>query len=184
MEQFFIENGILKAYLGHERIVVVPDGVKQIGGVLKDEHSSFPKYLRGDPIGYKAFYGNEEIEELYLPDSVETIGFKALEHCKNLKKLAFSNKMTNIECNGMLGCNNLKTILYRGTLYEFSCLHLEGGKEFDLDYVYCSDGVMTLHEEYYMDTLYFPGTREEWEQKYRTDDWRKKRAKKIVFLKE
>lgn len=70
--------------------------------------------LRGDYIGYKAFYCNKTVEELYLPDSVEKIGFMALEHCTSMRVHNFSNKMK------AFGCDPLKTIIYRGTICEFS----------------------------------------------------------------
>ena len=87
MKKFVIENGILKAYLGLDSIVVVPKGVTNVGGDLLPEDKECPRSLRGDMFGYKAFYNNHYVEELYLPDSVVEIGFKALEHCKRLQTL-------------------------------------------------------------------------------------------------
>ena len=176
--KFAIENGILKAYYGTDKVVVVPDGVKTIGGCIGEHNDqNCPRELRGDPIGYKAFYRNNEIEELYLPDSVETIGFKALEHCKNLKVLAFSSNIKTVECNGLLGCENLKIIIYRGTVYEFTCLTLAG--HLDLDTIYCTDGVIQLHQEFYIDELHFPGTREEWESDPK-NEWKRRRCRKVI----
>lgn len=183
MEQFLIEKGILKAYFGVGPVVVVPDGVKQIGGCYPEfepKEPAFPRELCGDPIGYKAFYCNNSVEEIYLPDSVETIGFKSMEHCKNLRILSFSSKMKTVECNGLLGCNNLKTIIYRGTVFEFTCLSLAG--HLDLDVVYCTDGTINLHQEFYIEELHFPGTRAEWDRKYSAGDWRNKRCRKIVCI--
>lgn len=34
--------------------------------------------------------------------------------------------------------------------------------------------------EYYIETLYYPGTRTEWECLHGPDDWRSKRSKKII----
>ncbi len=176
MDDFVIEDGILKAYLGHEKVVIVPDGVRQIGGVLGDD-SACP--YKGDPFGYKAFFNNKQIRELYLPDSVEVLGFKCLEHCSNLRVLGFSNRVKEIECNALLNCVSLKTIIYRGTLFEFTNYRYEKGNQDDYDHVYCIDGVINLHQEYLIDTLYFPGTREEWDKKYNTG-WRAKRIKNVV----
>lgn len=180
MNRFVIENNVLKAYLGTDKIVIVPDGVKMIGGHIEENEENdpnFPEELKGDPIGYKAFYRNDTVEELYLPDSVETIGYKSLEHCKTLKVLAFSGNMKTVEWNGLYGCENLKKIIYRGPVYDFTCLVLAG--HLDLDAVYCTDGVIKLHQEFYIDELHYPGTREEWENDPK-NEWKRRRCKKVI----
>ncbi len=179
MDDFVIEDGILIAHLGHDRVVIVPDGVKQIGGEICNATKPVPKSLRGDAIGYKAFYMNTDLEELYLPDSVEIIGFKCLENCDNLRVLAFSNNVKEIGCNALLNCDSLKTIKYKGTMFEFSNYRFEKGSNADYDQIICTDGTINLHQDYYIDTLYFPGTREEWDKKYNTG-WRAKRIKNVV----
>ena len=180
MGKFVIENGVLKAYFGTDPVVVVPDGVTYIGGNLSDADKSNPN-LRGDLIGYKAFFRNSHIKELYLPDSTVEIGFKSLEHCKSLEVLSFSNKMKTFGCNAIVGCTSLKKIIYRGSIYEFSCLETPGQTP-DLDVVYCTDGEIQFGKDrrYYIDTLFFPGTRAEWETQIKLDDWRNKKCRRIV----
>lgn len=143
MEHFLIEDGILKAYTGREKVVVVPAGVTQVGGELRNEPDDYPRNLRGDYIGYKAFYYNKHLEELYLPDSVEEIGFKALEHATSLKVLSFSSKMKTFGCNSILGCDALTTIIYRGTKEEFAKLNLYDYAP-NLETVYCTDGKISM----------------------------------------
>lgn len=144
-----------------DRVVVVPEGITGLAE--------------------RAFQYNCFVEELYLPDSLEVIRFKALEHCKSLKVLSFSHNMKEFECNAINGCDALKTIIYRGTIYEFSCLETPGQTP-NLEVVYCTDGQIRFGKdrEYYIDTLYYPGTREEWNSKHGPDDWRNRRCKKIV----
>jgi hypothetical protein len=184
MENFIIENGVLKAYFGDDDVVVVPDGVTHIGGdLLKDR--ACPANLRGDAIGYKAFYNNRHIKELYLPDSTIEIGFKSLEHCKSLEVLSFSSNMKKFGCNAIVGCDSLKKIIYRGTVYEFTCLETPGQTP-DLEVVNCIDGKIRFGKErqYYIDTLYFPGTRAEWNAQIKPYDWRNKKCRKIVCIDE
>ena len=183
MNKFVIENGILKAYFGGEKVVVVPDGVTHIGGEISSVDAK--RGLRGDFLGYKAFYCNKTVEELYLPDSVKKIGFKALEHCKALRVLSFSNQMKEFGCNAIVGCDALKTIIYRGTIYEFSCLKTPGQTP-DLEVVYCTDGQIQFGKdrEHYIDTLYFPGTRAQWNETIAPNDWRNRKCKKILCLDE
>ena len=181
MKKFIIEDGILKSYRGHDSVVVVPDGVTHIGGELRGDDKNSRPELRGDTIGYKAFYCNGRLKELYLPDSTVEIGFKSLEHCTALEILSFSSNMKQFGCNAINQCTSLKKIIYRGTIYEFSCLETPGQTP-DLDVVYCTDGEIRFGKtrEYYVDTLYFPGTREEWNSQIKPNDWRNKRCKNIV----
>ncbi len=181
MKNFIIENGILKAYRGHDSVVVVPDGVTHIGGVRGDDDKECRPELSGDLIGYKAFYCNRRIKELYLPDTTVEIGFKALEHCSSLEILSFSRNMKTFGCNAIVGCDSLKKIIYRGTIYEFACLKTPGQTP-DLDVVYCTDGEIRFGKDrdYYIETLYFPGTRAEWNSQIKPDDWRNRRCRQIV----
>ena len=185
MKKFIIEDGILKAYRGHDSVVVVPDGVTHIGGELRGDDKNSRPELRGDAIGYKAFYCNGRLKELYLPDSTVEIGFKSLEHCSSLEILSFSSNMKQFGCNAINQCTSLKKIIYRGTIYEFSCLETPGQTP-DLDVVYCTDGEIRFGKdrEYYVDTLYFPGTRAEWNSQIKPNDWRNKRCKNIVCVDE
>ena len=183
MDKFMIEDGILKGYFGNSTVVVVPDGVTHIGGELSPIDAK--RGLRGDYIGYKAFYCNKTVEELYLPDSVVEIGYKSLEHCKSLRTLSFSSNMKEFGCNAIVGCDALKTIIYRGSIFEFTCLETPGQTP-DLDVVYCTDGQIRFGKdrEYYIDTLYFPGTRAQWEETIAPTDWRNKKCRNIVCLDE
>ena len=181
MKKIVIENGILKAYRGHDEVVVVPEGVTHIGGDLSQDEEDIRPWLRGGSAAYKAFYGNSHIKELYLPDSTVEIGFKSLEHCTALEVLSFSSNMKTFGCNAIVGCDSLKKIIYRDTIYEFSCLETPGQTP-DLEVVYCTDGEIRFGKQldYYIDTLYFPGTRAEWNAQIGQDDWRNKRCRKIV----
>ena len=181
VKKFIIEDGILKAYRGHDSVVVVPEGVTHIGGDLSQAEENIRPWLRGGSGAYKAFYGNKCIKELYLPDSAVEIGFKSLEHCNSLEVLSFSGNMKLFGCNAINQCTSLKKIIYRGTIYEFSCLETPGQTP-DLDVVYCTDGEIRFGKtrEYYIDSLYFPGTREEWNSQIKPSDWRNKRCKNIV----
>ena len=183
MGKLVIENGILKAYSGRDTVVVVPDGVTQIGGEISDADRE--RGLQGDFLGYRAFHHNKKIEELYLPDSVEKIGYKSLDQCKSLRILSFSNKMREFGCNAINGCSALKIIIYRGTIYEFTCLKTLSQTP-DLEVVYCTDGQICFGEDrkYFIDTLYFPGTRAQWEETIAPTDWRNKKCKKIICLNE
>ncbi len=144
-----------------DRVVVIPEGIRALGQQM--------------------FQNNCYVEELYLPDSLEKISYKALEHCKSLRVLSFSHNMNELGYRAILGCDALKTIIYRGTIFEFTFLETPGQTP-DLEVVYCTDGEIRFGKdrEYYIETLYYPGTRAEWEVLHGPDDWRSKRSKKII----
>ncbi len=66
-EDFVIKNGVLKKYTGNDAVVVVPDGVTEIG-----------QY---------AFYKNKTVKEVVLPDTVKVIRDYAFSCCSYLKKI-------------------------------------------------------------------------------------------------
>ncbi|MBO4893907.1 MAG: leucine-rich repeat protein [Clostridia bacterium] len=180
---FIIENGILKAYNGDEKVVCVPDGVVCIGGIILKEEID-KEYLRASAFeyAYKAFYCNKTIEEVVLPDSVTAIGFKSFLCCENLKTMTFSANLKKIECCALTNCINLKIIIFKGSIYEFCLLDVESHNGLDLDEVICSDGTIKFHREHYIDELHFPGTREEWNFMCERGNtgWLKRRAKKVI----
>ena len=177
MNKFIIEDGIMKAYLGSERKVIVPDGVRQIGGLaenVKDPVEVAPY----DSGAYRAFHSNCDVEEIWLPDSVEIIGFKSLEHCGLIKVLSFSKNTKNFEWNCLWGCY-IEKILYRGTVYEFSKLDFTATHSPSFGKVICEDGEIDFSKSCYIDTLYFPGTRKQWEEEPH-DEWLDRRVRKVV----
>ncbi len=94
--EFVIEksgySGIIKAYLGNETNVVVPDIVN---GIVPTE------------IGSKVF-NNSNIESIVLPDTVETIGENAFSNT-NLKSIT-ANGICNLNERCFYGCNKLADI--------------------------------------------------------------------------
>ena len=56
-------------------------------------------------IGEKAFYGNNNIEKIILPDSVMAIESWAISNCINLKEIAIPNSVTTIYSIAFSNCN-------------------------------------------------------------------------------
>ena len=94
--------------------IVIPD---QLGGYpvqviasyafeSSNAHSiSFPKSLSS--IGYKAFYGNEKLLKVYLPDSVVSVGSEAFRNCISLQAIRISASMVRIPDSMLDGCKAL-----------------------------------------------------------------------------
>ena len=63
-------------------------------------------------IGYLAFYGCTSLESINIPDSVTSIGSEAFSICGNLSSVSFGEncKLTTIEYYVFSGCSKLKNI--------------------------------------------------------------------------
>lgn len=83
-------NGCLMSYTGTGGSIVIPKGVKSIGG--------------------KAFSGNDTIYSIKMPDSVTKIESGAFDSCSSLKEVVLSKKLKSIEDSSFWGCTSLKSI--------------------------------------------------------------------------
>ena len=70
---FRIERGVLKAYTGTDAMVQIPDGVVEIG--------------------YRAFFGNDTVEQVIFSDSVVKIGSQAFAACTALCNIDFPQSL-------------------------------------------------------------------------------------------
>lgn len=108
------ENRLMK-YCGKEKIVVVPDGTEEIES--------------------SAFWDNQYIEEVKLPNSVINFGGDTFYNCKNLKKVNIPSNVKVMGNNPFAGCPKIKIENQSPFfLYENGILY---NKEKDL-VIYCS----------------------------------------------
>lgn len=134
--EFFIENGVLRAYLGDAIEVTIPDGVTEIGegAFLNNQtitHIVLPESLvkignqafkncahlnqtlllpaKLSEIGEHAYSGCTGLTgDLLIPDSVTKIGMNAFSECTGLNgQLYLSKNLETINYNAFLGCSNL-----------------------------------------------------------------------------
>lgn len=122
-------EGVWRAYAGDPERVRIPDGAKAVAG-------------DGDVDGF-AFYEDDRIVSVELPDSVERIGAKAFEHCRNLRRVRLSANLKEIGGNAFWG-TLLETIVYPGTIAQFNRIELGDNWSGDGNLgVHCSDGTIT-----------------------------------------
>ena len=112
---FVIENGVLKKYLGSGGDVVIPDGVYEIGT--------------------SAFSGCRELTSITIPGSVMRIRMSAFQCCKGLTTVTIPACVDSVEDWAFEGCTGLtdvtvlgsNTIISKGAFYECSpdlCFHV------------------------------------------------------------
>ncbi len=183
-ELFVIRKGILIAYNGHDKSVTIPAGVKSIGGdafgkeIEERLGKVIPRSLRGDAGSMKAFYGNEEIEEIIIPEGVREIGFKAFEGCVNLKHLVLPGSLSSIGCNAFMNCH-IELVEFGGTIRS---LDKKGFRHSfpRADQLVCKDGTLTFHTQspYYISDYFYQGSMEEWKN-LMAAHWLTRRAERI-----
>ena len=88
--EFFIENGILKAYYGSDDYVKVPDGVTEIAE--------------------EVFMNNLKLETIYIPSGVTRIGKCAFSHCENLTSVSMPSTVTTIDDYAFEYCYDLESL--------------------------------------------------------------------------
>ena len=95
-ESFVIVDSELVKYLGTDKIVTIPEGVKNIKP--------------------KAFDKNKTMEEVILPDSLQSIEKMAFYYRTRLKKVHFSSNLKSIGEKAFARCSNLEEAILPDSL--------------------------------------------------------------------
>ena len=181
-----IENGILKAYDGDMKNVVIPEGVRVIAGCLEMDEMKLP------------FISRKEIETVTMSDSVTEIGAKAFEHCKNLRSVQFSKNLQKIHVNAFLGCKKLKSLtlpasltciewgglssieidefIYEGTIWQLEKVDIT---DVNIKKIICKDCTINFEQKpFYIEEVAYDGTVAQLQEKYK-DNWILRRTRII-----
>lgn len=97
------KEGCLTSYTGSEEHVVIPEGVKRIGG--NPDNSIFEDT-------------ETEIKSVVIPDSVIEIGERAFYTCLQLEEVTMGNGVKKIGQEDFAGCFKMKTIHLSDSLQE------------------------------------------------------------------
>lgn len=89
-QDFVINNGVLEKYIGNDTVVVIPDGVKEIG--------------------VRAFQKDNEVVKVILPESVTEICRSAFENCSTLCEISIPESVKRIGQSAFMGCTSLENI--------------------------------------------------------------------------
>lgn len=83
---------------------------------------------------YDLYIDGEKVEELIIPESINSVSMHAFGNCKSLTQVIIHNNIEEIGNYAFSGCNSLTTIYYKGTQEEWSNISI-GSFSFVLDSV-------------------------------------------------
>lgn len=115
---FIICGHELMRYLGHDKIVVVPDGVRTIAinafrGSYKDEENTCEQILLPNSvtsIKRCAFDDQSQLQGLEIPYGVKTINMDIVSGCDNLKYITLPETVNTIDVCAFRYCRSLESV--------------------------------------------------------------------------
>ena len=113
MNDFVIENGVLKRYVGPGGDVVIPGGVTSIGQAVfkwskKLKSVTIPDSVTS--IGVSAFINCRDLTNVMIPGSVTSIGDSAFYHCSSLTSVTIPDGVTSIGDFAFSECESLANV--------------------------------------------------------------------------
>lgn len=120
VEEFEIENGVLKKYHGSDSEAIIPEGITAIEESAFKDCTSLKKVVipKGcKVIGSGKFFFHSHVfgccsnlEEVIIPDTVEVIEDGAFYGCTSLKKITIPDSVAVIKARTFEGCSSLEKI--------------------------------------------------------------------------
>lgn len=133
LEDFVIEDGVLKEYKGSAehlllpegihtvgekafkfntmlKSVVIPEGVHTIAKEAFDLCSNLESVTLPSTLKYLGGFGYAKMKKLQIPNGVEAIGYRAFDGCNELKEIILPPSVTTIEDMAFAACGKAKNI--------------------------------------------------------------------------
>ena len=114
INDFVIENGVLKKYQGQGGDVVIPEGVTSIGNWAFKDCSSLTSVVIPNgvtSIGDSAFFNCSSLASVVIPEGVTSIGVWAFKDCSSLTSVVIPNGVTSIGDSAFFNCSSLASVV-------------------------------------------------------------------------
>lgn len=95
-----IENNVVKKYISDasETTIIIPEGIEKIG--------------------FCAFNGAKNIQEIILPHSLKEICARAFKNCENLREISLPNSIKRLGRGAFMGCRSLEKVTISSSLTQ------------------------------------------------------------------
>ena len=128
INDFVIEEGVLKKYCGEGGAVVIPDGVTSIGDYafqycIRLTNITIPDGVTS--IGNGAFSGCTSLTSITIPDGVTSIDEYAFYGCQSLTSITIPDGVTSIGKWAFCGCISLERVYYKGTASNWKKISID-----------------------------------------------------------
>ena len=110
---FIIENGVLKKYVGSGGDVVIPEGMTSIGAFAFFNCSNLTSVTIPESvtsIGDSAFYSCSSLTNVTIPDGVKSIGKSVFRDCSSLVSITLPEGVTSIGGWAFYNCSSLTSM--------------------------------------------------------------------------
>lgn len=98
-------------YINDSKELEVASGGNYHGAlVIPEEVTYLNRTRKVTAIGAKAFYQNDRLTSITIPNSVTSIGEYAFNTCSSLTSVSISNRVSIIEKGAFYGCHSLKSV--------------------------------------------------------------------------
>ena len=114
INDFVIENGVLKEYKGQGGDVVIPEGVKSIGDSAFEYCKSLTSIVIPESvtsIGDSAFWRCSSLTSVVIPEGVKSIGDSAFFACSSLTSVVIPEGVKSIGAWAFYGCKGLTSVV-------------------------------------------------------------------------
>lgn len=119
-----IEDKVLKKYNGNKSMLILPSTIYKIA--------------------QDAFFANESLIQLIIPDSVRVIEKTAFAYCTNLERITFSNELKEVGEWAFLNCKKLKNCIIPDSVSRVGRFAFQGCTE--LAKVQISESITEIEE--------------------------------------
>ena len=122
LNDFEIENGVLKKYIGFESVVYIPPIITKIGEAAFFNREQIKKVIipySVTSIEDYAFFKCHSLEDITISDSVKFIGESAFRECSKLKSITIPKNITMIRADAFSECKSLTDIIWYAENYDF-----------------------------------------------------------------